>query len=77
MSKEQRQYTVAFKRDTIALVTELGCKVCEAARSLGINDNILRRRLKNEWSNSGDEHALHDDEKTRAQTTASTYMCAN
>jgi len=41
--KTRRKYTEDFKRDAVALVTEQGYKVSEAARSLGINDNLLRR----------------------------------
>lgn len=65
MSKEKRkrrQYTEDFKRDAVALVTEQGYKISEAARRLGINDNMLRR-WKNELSDAGDEPALSDDEK--------------
>jgi transposase len=46
MAKEKkirRKYTEDFKRDAVALVTEQGYKVSEAAMSLGINDNMLRR----------------------------------
>ena len=39
----RRIYTEDFKRDAVALVTEQGYKLSEAARSLGINDNLLRR----------------------------------
>ena len=41
--KTRRKYTEDFKRDAVALVAEQGYKVSEAARSLGINDNLLRR----------------------------------
>ncbi len=46
MKAEKRtrwKYTEDFKRDAVALVTEQGYKVSEAARSLGIGDNLLRR----------------------------------
>jgi transposase len=65
MSKEKRkirQYTEDFKRDAVALVTEQGYKISEAARSLGINDNVLRR-WKNELGAARDEPVLSDDEK--------------
>jgi len=42
-SAKRRKYTGEFKRDAVALVTEQGYKVSEAARSLGINDKLLRR----------------------------------
>ena len=41
--RARRKYTEDFKREAVALVTEQGYKVSEAARSLGINDNVLRR----------------------------------
>jgi len=41
--RTRRKYTEDFKRDAVALVTEQGYKVTEAARSLGIGDNLLRR----------------------------------
>ena len=41
--RTRRKYTEDFKREAVALVTEQGYKVAEAARSLGINDNVLRR----------------------------------
>ncbi len=65
MSKEKRtrrQYTEDFKRDAVALVTEQGYKISEAARSLGINDNLLRR-WKNELSHQTDEQSVSEDEK--------------
>ena len=36
-------HTEDFKRDAVALVTEQGYKTSEAARSLGINDNLLHK----------------------------------
>ncbi len=41
--RARRKYTEDFKRDAVALVTEQGYKTSEAARSLDINDNLLRR----------------------------------
>ncbi len=41
--RTRRKYTEDFKRDAVALVTEQGYKTSEAARSLDINDNLLRR----------------------------------
>jgi transposase len=41
--RTRRKYTEDFKRDAVALVTEQGYKTAEAARSLDINDNLLRR----------------------------------
>ncbi len=41
--RTRRKYTEDFKRDAVTLVTEQGYKISEAARSLDINDNLLRR----------------------------------
>jgi transposase len=38
--RTRRKYTEDFKRDAVALVTEQGYKISEAARSLDINDNL-------------------------------------
>jgi len=37
--RARRKYTEEFKRDAVALITEQGYRVTEAARSLDINDN--------------------------------------
>lgn len=50
--RTRRKYTEDFKREAVALVTEQGYKVAEAARSLGINDNVLRR-----WRGECEEEA--------------------
>lgn len=42
-SKRRRKYTDDFKREAVALVTEQGYSVAEAARSLDINSNLLGR----------------------------------
>lgn len=39
----RRSYTDEFKRDAVALVTEQGYSAAEAARSLGINYNLLHK----------------------------------
>jgi len=60
--RTRRQYTEDFKRDAVALVTDQGYKVTEAARSLGINANQLRR-----WKQEIEEQAsgvqLNEDER--------------
>lgn len=43
---ERRQYTKEFKLDAVSLVVDQGYKCSEAARSLGINANILGRWIK-------------------------------
>ncbi len=42
MGGKHRQYTAEFKAEAVKLVTEQGYRVSEAARSLGINENLLR-----------------------------------
>jgi transposase len=42
MAKPRRTYTPEFKREALKLVTEQGYSVAEAARSLGIHENLLR-----------------------------------
>ncbi len=60
--RTRRKYTEDFKRDAVALVTEQGYKPSEAARSLDINDNLLRR-----WQQQFEEEAsgvrLNADER--------------
>jgi transposase len=60
--KTRRKYTEDFKRDAVALVTEQGYKVAEAARSLGINDNLLRR-WRQEFSDDASGAQLSADER--------------
>jgi transposase len=50
--RKRRNYTEDFKRDAVALVTEQGYKPSEAARSLGIGDNLVRR-----WKREFEEEA--------------------
>jgi transposase len=51
-TRKRRNYTEDFKRDAVALVTEQGYKTSEAARSLGIGDNLIRR-----WRREFEEEA--------------------
>ena len=39
---KQRRYTEEFKREAVRLVTDQGYTQAEAARSLGVNANLLR-----------------------------------
>src|SRR6478609_8207800 len=43
MAKQRRTYTSEFKRSAVQLVTLQGRSVTEAARSLGIGENLLRK----------------------------------
>src|SRR5262245_43847770 len=42
MARERRSYTREFKVEAVRLVTVKGMSVAEAARSLGIGENLLR-----------------------------------
>lgn len=42
----KKQYTKEFKLDAVSLVLDQGYSVAEAARSLEINANMLRRWIK-------------------------------
>lgn len=43
MKKKRRKYTQEFKEEAVKLVTEQGYQVAEAARNLGVNENVLGR----------------------------------
>jgi len=42
MARTRRSYTPEFKTEAVKLVTEQGYSIAEAARSLGLNDNLIR-----------------------------------
>ena len=42
MAKKRRTFTREFKIEAVKLVTEKGQSITEAARSLGIHENLLR-----------------------------------
>jgi transposase len=42
MARTRRTFTPEFKAEAVKLVTEQGYSVAEAARSLGIKDNLIR-----------------------------------
>jgi len=42
MARTRRTYSPEFKTEAVKLVTEQGYSVAEAARSLGISENLLR-----------------------------------
>ena len=50
MPRTRRTYTPEFKAEAVKLVTEQGYSVAEAARSLGVSENLIRN-----W-----KQALHD-----------------
>ncbi len=51
-SRKRRSYTEDFKREAVSLVTEQGYKISEAARSLDIGANLIRR-----WQQQFEEEA--------------------
>jgi|SRR5262245_1314149 len=56
MPRTRRTYTPEFKAEAVKLVTEQGYSVAEAARSLGLNPNLIRN-----WKQAlkaQDEHAF-------------------
>ena len=61
-TRKRRNYTEDFKREAVALVTEQGYKIAEAARSLDIGANLLGR-----WRRQFEEEAkgtrLNADER--------------
>jgi len=60
--RTRREYTDDFKREAVALVTEQGYKPSEAARSLGIGDNLVRR-WKREFEEEASGVRLSSDER--------------
>lgn len=60
--RQYKQYSNEFKEEAVALVTEQGYSVPEAAKSLGINPNLLYR-----WKDKAEEKqagtALSEDER--------------
>jgi transposase len=42
MAKKRRTYTSEFKAEAVKLVTEQDYSFAEAARSLGLNENLIR-----------------------------------
>ena len=46
LTRQRRTYTEELKRDAVALVTKQGYSAAEAARSLGINDNLIYKWRK-------------------------------
>lgn len=43
MKQKRKKYTKEFKEEAVKLVTEQGYRISEAARNLGINENMLSR----------------------------------
>lgn len=54
MKKKRRKYTQEFKEEAVKLITEQGYQIAEAARNLGINENLLGR-WKREIEGGGED----------------------
>src|SRR3954463_5115476 len=52
MARTRRTYTPEFKTEAVKLVTEQGYSIAEAARSLGISENLIRN-----WKQALHNHA--------------------
>ena len=58
--KVKRKYTEEFRKEAVALVTEQGYRVTEAARSLGIGESLIHT-----WKRGlNSEKPLTEDEKS-------------
>lgn len=61
MGVQRKQYTAEFKRETVRLVIQNGVSVAQAARDLGVNENMIHRwkkefEQKQEYPFPGQEH---------------------
>jgi transposase len=54
MPRTRRTYTPEFKAEAVKLVTEQGYSVAEAARSLGLNQNLIRN-----WKQALEDQGPH------------------
>jgi transposase len=61
-TETKRKYTEDFKREAVALVTEQGYSIAQAARSLDIGANMLGR-WKREFEAQASVEALTQDER--------------
>ena len=61
-TRKRRNYTEDFKRDAVALVSDQGYKVSEAARSLDVGDNLIRL-WKREFDDDTSGAQLSADER--------------
>lgn len=43
MGRQRKTYSAEFKEQAVRLVTEQGLSIAQAARDLGLNDNMLSR----------------------------------
>jgi transposase len=69
MSRKYRTYTEEFKEEALKLVTERGYKIAEAARSLGIPENLLGKwkRRSEARKAGGSADSLPGDERAELE----------
>ena len=60
-TRQRRNYPEDFKRDAVALITEQGYSIAEAARSLDVGANLLGR-WKREYEAQAKGETLDQDE---------------
>jgi transposase len=60
--RKRRKFTEDFKREAVALVTEQGYSVAEAARSLDVGENLIRR-WRQQIESGGPEERLNETER--------------
>jgi transposase len=61
-TRQRRNYPEDFKRDAVALITEQGYSIAEAARSLDVGANLLGR-WKREYEAQAKGETLDQDER--------------
>jgi len=59
--RQRRSFPEDFKREAVALITEQGYKVSEAARSLDIHENLLRKWKRRFEQEAGGEIPTADE----------------
>ncbi len=67
--RKRRRHSEEFKREAVKLVTEGGYTNAEAARSLGINENLLRN-WRHKYSPEEKTMEIKDVKETEAQELA-------
>jgi transposase len=66
MRVERKQYSAEFKREAVRLVTDKGLSLAQAARDLGINDNLLgrwKKQLESDAERAFPGHGQAQDEE--------------
>ena len=58
---KRRHYTPEFKQEAVALVTEHGYSVTQAAQAVGVSENNLRRWRKDLEREAGGDHLSADE----------------